>query len=51
MHANHNARQGHRLIDIPHLPAEQALLMLATMPEGFGLAIAKLCYRQLSPKR
>lgn len=51
MKANHTPRQGIRLIDIPNLPAEQALAMLARMPESIGEAIAKLCYNQINQQR
>lgn len=51
MKANHTPRKGIRLIDIPNLPAEQALAMLARMPESIGEAIAKLCYNQITQQR
>lgn len=51
MKANHTPRKGIRLIDIPNLPADQALAMLARMPEYLGEAVAKLCYNQITQQR
>ncbi len=47
MKVNHTPRRGIRLIDVPNMPLAQALALLADMPEGFGAAVAKLCYSQL----
>lgn len=51
MQTNHTPRKGTRLIDIPHMPVEQAVAMLARMPEGIGEAVAKLCYNQINQQR
>lgn len=51
MKANHTPSKGVRLIDIPYLPADQALAMLARMPEYLGEAVAKLCYNQINQQR
>lgn len=51
MNVNHTPRKGTRLIDIPNLPVDQALAILARMPECLGEAVAKLCYNQINLQR
>lgn len=48
MQTNLNTAAKTRLVDIIHMPAEQAIALLSTMPDFMGEAIAKLCYQHVS---
>lgn len=50
MQANNTQLKNIRLMDYPYLPWEIAIARIEKMPEGFGAAIAKLCYDNLNKK-
>lgn len=43
-----NNIRGTRLIDVPHMPAEQAIKLLMQKPVWVREAVVKHCYRQIS---
>ncbi len=46
MHTNNN--RGTRLIDVPHMPIEQAIELLMNKSVWVRAAVVKHCYRHIS---
>ncbi len=51
MTTHSNKKRGIRLMDIPHMPAEQAITLLMQKAFWVREAMAKHCYRQISQQR